>query len=46
VVDVAGLYHNPPEKAVVLCVDEKSARSRRWKAGRVNVSESSMTPRH
>ncbi len=23
-VDVAGLYHNPPEKAVVLCVDEKS----------------------
>jgi transposase len=24
VVDVAGLYHNPPEKAVVLCVDEKS----------------------
>jgi hypothetical protein len=29
VVDVVGLYHNPPEKAVVLCVDEK-ARSRRW----------------
>ncbi|GAA5006229.1 IS630 family transposase [Actinopolymorpha pittospori] len=24
VVDVIGLYHNPPEKAVVLCVDEKS----------------------
>jgi transposase len=24
VIDVAGLYHNPPEKAVVLCVDEKS----------------------
>jgi transposase len=24
VADVAGLYHNPPEKAVVLCVDEKS----------------------
>src|SRR5690348_1232101 len=23
-VDVAGLYHDPPEKAVVLCVDEKS----------------------
>jgi transposase len=23
-VDVIGLYHNPPEKAVVLCVDEKS----------------------
>ena len=22
VVDVAGLYHNPPERAVVLCVDE------------------------
>ena len=22
VVDVVGLYHNPPEKAVVLCVDE------------------------
>src|SRR5438477_2716306 len=24
VVDVVGLYHNPPEKAVVVCVDEKS----------------------
>lgn len=24
VVDVVGLYHNPPAKAVVLCVDEKS----------------------
>jgi len=24
VVDVAGLYHHPPENAVVLCVDEKS----------------------
>ena len=24
VVDVVGLYHYPPEKAVVLCVDEKS----------------------
>lgn len=24
VVDVVGLYHNPPEKAVVMCVDEKS----------------------
>jgi transposase len=24
VVDVVGLYHDPPEKAVVLCVDEKS----------------------
>jgi transposase len=24
VVDVVGLYHNPPEKAVVLCVDEKA----------------------
>ena len=24
VVDVVGLYHNPPEKAVALCVDEKS----------------------
>jgi transposase len=23
VVDVAGLYHHPPDKAVVLCVDEK-----------------------
>ena len=23
-VDVAGLYHNPPDKAVVLCVDENS----------------------
>ena len=24
VIDVAGLYHNPPERAVVLCVDEKT----------------------
>jgi hypothetical protein len=24
VIDVAGLYHNPPERAVVLCIDEKS----------------------
>ena len=24
VIDVVGLYHNPPEKAVVLCADEKS----------------------
>ena len=24
VVDVVGLYHNPPERAVVLCVDEKT----------------------
>jgi transposase len=24
IVDVVGLYHNPPDKAVVLCVDEKS----------------------
>ena len=24
VVNVVGLYHTPPEKAVVLCVDEKS----------------------
>src|SRR4029450_9496105 len=24
VVDVVGLYHNPPERAVVLCWDEKS----------------------
>jgi hypothetical protein len=29
VVDVVGLYHNPPDKAVVLCVDEKSG-TRRW----------------
>ena len=28
VVDVVGLYHNPPEREVVLCVDEKS-QSRR-----------------
>jgi hypothetical protein len=24
VVDVVGLYHDPPDKAVVLCMDEKS----------------------
>lgn len=24
VVDAVGLYHNPPGKAVVLCVDEKA----------------------
>jgi transposase len=29
--DVVGLYLNPPQKAVVLCVDEK-ARFRRWTA--------------
>ncbi len=28
VVDVVGLYHNPPEHAVVLCVDEKSRAPR------------------
>ena len=28
VVDVVGLYHNPPEKAIVLCVDEKSRAPR------------------
>ena len=33
VVDVVGLYHNPPERAVVLCVDEKR-RSRRWNGPR------------
>jgi len=26
IVDVVGLYHHPPEKAVVLCTDEKSQR--------------------
>jgi hypothetical protein len=26
VVDVVGLYHNPPERAVVLCADEADAR--------------------
>ena len=31
VVDVVGLYHHPPEAAVVLCVDEKSG-CRRWTA--------------
>ena len=29
--DVVGLYLNPPDKAVVLCMDEKS-RSRPWTA--------------
>jgi hypothetical protein len=29
VVDVVGLYHHPPERAVVLCAD-KSPRFRRW----------------
>lgn len=28
VVDVVGLYHDPPEKAVVLCVDEQSRAPR------------------
>ncbi len=31
VVDVAGLYHNPPERAVVLCV-MRNRVSRRWTA--------------
>jgi transposase len=30
--DVVGLYLDPPEAALVLCVDEKRARSRRWTA--------------
>jgi len=38
VVDVIGLYHNPPERAVVLCVDEKSASTGR-------SSSSSSSPR-
>jgi transposase len=28
IVDIVGLYHNPPEKAVVLCTDEKSRAPR------------------
>jgi hypothetical protein len=32
VVDVVGLYHHPPDKAMVLCVWTKRARSRRWTA--------------
>ena len=31
--DVVGLYLDPPERALVLCVDEK-ARFRRWTAPR------------
>ena len=37
VVDIVGLYHHPPERAVVGCVDEKSqiqawtAPSRCWR---------------
>ena len=31
--DVVGLYLNPPEKALVLCVDEKSQIVRRDKTG-------------
>jgi hypothetical protein len=27
--DIVGLYLNPPDKALVLCVDEKT-KSRRW----------------
>jgi hypothetical protein len=34
VVDVVGLYHNPPERAVVLCVDEKSRAPRGADASR------------
>jgi len=30
--DVVGLYLNPPDNAVVLCGDEKRARSKRWSA--------------
>jgi hypothetical protein len=29
IVDVVGLYHNPPENAAVFCVDEKS-QTRPW----------------
>ena len=28
--DIVGLYLNPPEKALVLCVDERRPRSRPW----------------
>ena len=27
--DIVGLYLNPPDRAIVLCVDEKRVRSRR-----------------
>ncbi len=30
--DIVGLYLNPPDKALVLCVDEKSSRFKRWSA--------------
>ena len=39
VVDVVGLYHNPPEKAVVLCVDELG------RTGRVDVLANVTFPR-
>ncbi len=28
--DIVGLYMSPPERAVVLCIDEKNPRFRRW----------------
>lgn len=30
--DIVGLYLNPPENAVVICVDERSRTSGRWSA--------------
>jgi len=38
VVDVVGLYHDPPQRAVVLCVDEKS-RAPRGADGAVREEE-------
>lgn len=32
--DVVGLYLNPPNKAVALCVDEKHKKFRKWLAAR------------
>jgi transposase len=38
VVDVVGLYHDPPEKAVVLCVDESGRAGARHRSGDRRVS--------
>ena len=39
--DIVGLYLNPPDKAVVLCVDEKSQIQALDAAGHVHQRESS-----
>lgn len=42
VVDIVGLYHNPPERAAVLCADEKSAMQAQARSQPVPLMVSGM----